>query len=323
MGTSVLEASIVAEIWRATRLGSNEFLVTRLADTVAAMTLPSPPTPYDHSEAHMFRIGLAPIEEAAWFEGPYREADGDPAKRKAATYAASPALCWGETEGSRAGQAEVLEMMEGHFGRAAAPRDFTAPPLRRAASLVDDDLCLMERREAGWTLTAASLCAPSFFSAEEAVGKSLAQLHGPVTGFGERLLPRVARIFDALAVDSIVERRNWSVVASGELFLPSSAPVRAREPLIAPQDAGQELHLRMERQTLRRLPLFTIRIWRHPLEDLRAHPERLAAFADAWDRVMRDEGQTFRDYKGLGPLDGLVRAFLSLKSPSAPTNQFS
>jgi dimethylamine monooxygenase subunit A len=280
------------------------------------MTAPSQPTPYDHPEAHLFRIGLAPIDEAAWFEGPYLAADGDPAVRKSAAYAASPALCWGETEGSRAGQAEAMEMMERHFGRPAAPRDFTAPPLRRAASLVDDDLCLMERRAGGWTLTAASLCAPSFFSAAEAVGKSLAQLHGPVTGFGERLLPRVARIFDALAEGSIVERRNWSVVASGELFLPDSTPVRARQPLIAPEDAGRELYLRMERQTLRRLPatgglLFTIRIWRHPLEDLRAEPERLAAFAAAWDRVMRDDGQTFRDYKGLGPLDGLVLAFLA------------
>jgi hypothetical protein len=306
----------VFEIWRGKRQWSNEFLVRLGAASVAAMTAPLPPAPYDHPEAHLFRIGLAPIDEAAWFEGPYLAADGDPAARKAATYAASPALCWGETEGSRAGQAEALEMMERHFGKAAAPRDFTAPPLRRAASLVDDDLCLMEQRDGEWTLTAASLCAPSFFSAAETVGKSLAQLHGPVTGFGERLLPRVARIFDALAADAIVERRNWSVVASGELFLPDSAPVRARQPLIAPEDAGRELYLRMERQTLRRLPqtgalLFTIRIWRHPLEDLRAHPERLAAFAAAWDRVMRDEGQTFRDYKGLGPLDGLVRAFLS------------
>ena len=280
------------------------------------MKVPSQPTPYNHPEAHLFRIGLAPIAEAAWFEGPYRAADGDPAARKAETFAQSPRLCWGETEGSRAGQAEVLAMMQRHFGLATEDADDDVPPLRRAAALVDDDLCLMERRDGGWTLTAASLCAPSFFSAAEAVGKSLAQLHGPVTGFGERLLPRVARIFDALAADSIVERRNWSVVASGELFLPDPRPVRARQPLIATEDAGRELHLRMERQTLRRLPqtgglLFTIRIWRHPLDELRAVPERLEAFADAWDRVMQDEGKTFRDYKGLSPLDGLVRAFLA------------
>lgn len=273
------------------------------------------PTPYDHPEAHLFRIGLAPIPVSDWFEGPFEPADGDPAERKAATFAQAPALCWGETPGSREGQAEALALITAHLGRAPIGGE-DAPPLRRAAMLVDDDLCLMEKRNAAWTLTAASLCAPSFFSALDAVGKPLADLHAPVTGFGERMLPRVARIFDSLADGVIVERRNWSVVASGELFTPDAAPVRARQRLIAPQDAGRAVYLRMERQTLRRLPrtgglLFTIRIWRHPLEDLRARPERLAAFAAAWKRVMADEGREFRDYKGLAPLDPLVRAFLA------------
>ena len=273
------------------------------------------PSPYDHPEAHRFRIGLAPIPLGDWFEGPYDPRDGDPAARKAATFAAAPDLCWGEAAGSRDGQAEALALMTAHFGRTPAA-DANAPPLRAAAMLVDDDLCLMEPRGGEWTLTAASLCAPSFFSALDAVGKPLSALHAPVTGFGERLLPRVARIFDTLAPDTLVERRNWSVVASGDLFTPDAAPVRARQPLIAPEDAGRDLFLRMERQTLRRLPvtgglLFTIRIWRHPLENLRATPERLEAFAAAWDRVMADEGRDFRDYKGLAPLDGMVRVFLA------------
>jgi hypothetical protein len=279
------------------------------------MTTPGQPAPYDHPQAHLFRIGLAPIPVADWFEGPYEPRDGDPAIRKAATYAHAPTLCWGETSGSHGGQAEVLDLMTAHLGR-SPDDDPDAPPLRRAALLVDDDLCLMEQRDGEWTLTAASLCAPSFFSALEAVGKPLSALHAPVTGFGNRLLPRVARIFDTLAADTIVERRNWSVVASGDLFTPDSKPIRARQPFIAPADAGRELHLRMERQTLRRLPttgglLFTIRIWRHPLDDLRAYPARLAAFAQAWNRVMADEGRDFRRYKGLAPLDPLVRAFLA------------
>ena len=270
--------------------------------------------PYDHPEAHRFRIGLAPIPTDQWFEGPYDAADGETAQRKAAVFAAHPELCWGETEGSRAGQAEALALIEAHISR-IAPGDETAPPLRQAALLVDDDLCLMQRRDAGWTLTAASLCAPSFFSAREAVGKTLGELHGPVTGFAEQMAGRVARIFDSLPEDQIVERRNWTVTATGELFTPDAEPVRARLPLIAPEHAGRALFLRMERQTLRRLPVsgglvFTIRIWRYPLETLRAQPERLAAFAEAWDLVMSEAGRDFRNYKGLGPIDPLVRAFL-------------
>ena len=268
------------------------------------------PAVFDHKDAHRFRIGLAPIALADWFEGAFDAADGDPAVRKAAVFAEHPELCWGEVEGSQAGQAEVAELMAAHFGVEVSRE---GPPLRWAAGLVDDDLCLMEHHNWAWTLTAASLCAPSFFSAAEVVGKPLSALHGPVPGFAATLLPRVSRIFDALAVDAIVERRNWSVVASGELFLPSSVPVRARQPLIT--DPGRELFVRMERQTLRRLPrtggvLFTIRIWRHRLEDLRGDPGRLAAFAAAWDGVMGQAGEEFRDYKGLAALDPLVRGFL-------------
>jgi hypothetical protein len=284
------------------------------------MPTPDPPAAYAHGEAHLFRIGLAPIEDKDWFEGPYGPADGDPASRKAAIFAGDPDLCWGETEGSRPAQAEALARVAAHFG-ATPPADL--PPLRAAAHLVEDDLCLMERRGGEWTLSAASLCAPSFFSANTVVGKSLSQLHEPVTGFGDRLLPRVDRIFTQLPEDQLVERRNWSVVSSGELFLPDERAVRSRQSEITSDTAGLRLFVRMERQTLRRLPqtgalLFTIRIWRHPLSALRERPERLAAFARAWDLVMTDDGEAFRNYKQLGPLDPLVRSFLA-ETGASPT----
>ena len=57
------------------------------------MTTPDPPAAYAHGEAHLFRIGLAPIEDKDWFEGPYGPADGDPASRKAAIFAGDPDLC--------------------------------------------------------------------------------------------------------------------------------------------------------------------------------------------------------------------------------------
>jgi len=277
------------------------------------MTTKDAPAAYAHREAHLFRIGLAPIAAEDWFEGPYPPEDGTPATRKAAIFADTPELCWGETDGSRPAQAEALALIAAHIGE--RPQG-DLPPLRAAAHLVEDDLCLMERRGGEWTLSAASLCAPSFFSARSAVGKSLAALHGPVTGFGERLLPRVDRIFTQLPETELVERRNWSVVSSGELFLPDERAVRARQSEITPDMAGARLFVRMERQTLRRLPatgalLFTIRVWRHPLNALKSRPERLLAFARAWELVMTDEGEAFRAYKQLAPLDPLVRAFLA------------
>jgi len=48
-------------------------------------------------------------------------------------------------------------------------------------------------------------------------------------------------------------------------------------------------------------------VWRHPLDDLREDPERLAAFAKAW----RAATPEFRAYKQLQLYDGLVERFLS------------
>jgi len=250
-----------------------------------------------------FSIGLAPIDQADWLEG----GEVEPAPRKDALFETARNLVWAETDGSRPGQEEVLALVEAASGRKGDPR---FPPLYAAARLVADDLCLMEKRDDGnWTLTALSLSAATFFTASGVVGKHLSALHGPVPTFEDRLLSRVSRIFDGLRPDLILQRRNWTVVNTEALHTPDPAPIRARIAGIA--DPAAELFVRVERQTLRRLPLtggalFAIRVWRHPLGALRDDPTRLAAFARAW----RSAGPDFRDYKKLHLYDSLVESFL-------------
>ena len=185
------------------------------------------------------------------------------------------------------------------------------PALLAAARRVPDDLCLMEKRDGGWRLTALSLCAGSFFTADQALGRDLAVLHGPAPGFQDEMLARVERMFDALRPELVLERRNWTVSNSAELFAPDPASIRSRIGDIDPAQAGRALNLRVERQTLRRLPktggvLFTIRIWLAPLESLRADSRALDGFAEAWRRAPA----RFRAYKRLDLYDGLVEAFL-------------
>lgn len=259
-------------------------------------------------DAPVFAIGLRPIPAERWLEG--GEVD---AARKRALRADHPAQVWGATTGSEAGQAEAAGLVAGWLS--------VEPPtgreaLWRASLGIADDLCLMERVDGAWTLTAASLCSPSFFTAAEVLGKPLNALHAPVPGFGARLLPRVARIFDHLADGVILERRNWSVVSSGELFLPSAEPVRATAAELDDAALARALVVRRERQTVRRLPrtggvLFTIRVHREPLAEMIAEPSRRAAFAESWARTLSSEGDDFRAYKGLASLDRAVRRLLA------------
>ena len=261
-------------------------------------------------ESADFAIGLAPIDDAHWLEG----GEADPAARKDPLYAGHRDLVWGETAGSRPGQLEVA----GLIGVTSAG---DLPPLYAASRTVADDLVLVEKADGHWRVSAISLSAPTFFTAGEVLGKSLAQIHGPVNGFNDRFLVRLVRIFDGLRPGLILQRRNWSVVNSSEPFTPFSAPVRARIGEIATADAGHALFTRVERQTVRRLPqtggvLFTIRVSLTPFQVLSESPEQLAAFARAW----RAAAPEFAAYKGFHLYAELVEGFLRAHGESHSVN---
>ncbi len=178
-------------------------------------------------------------------------------------------------------------------------------PLWSASLWVADDLCLLQPGKRGYELTAASLAAPSYWRLEEKIGRPLEGIHGPVPGFREKLSAQVARFFEHLLPDYPVWRANWSVVNSAEL-------TQRRESKV---EDGR-LYLRVERQSLRRLPesgavVFSIRVMINPLEDLLAVPGALAALRRAVDCLSPEESK----YKSLAPLLPALKWFLS--SPAA------
>lgn len=138
-------------------------------------------------------------------------------------------------------------------------------PLLQAAKLVQDDLLILTRAEAGWRLTAASLSFPSSWVLSEKIGKVLDAIHAPVPDFGPgtRSATIMARMFDAMRPETPLIRWNWSLYGDTRLFHPDvSGPDMPR---FGSGERADPVHLRIERQTLRKLPgagavVFTIRI---------------------------------------------------------------
>lgn len=204
------------------------------------------------------------------------------------------------------------ETLHGPGGRSV---DLADPhPLRAAARLVQEDLCLMQAPSLGapYALTGAALCFPAHWRLADKLGRPLAAIHAPVPGFAERLGAPVDRLFANLAVERPVWRANWSVVESPALFHPQP---REAVPDLAAEDAGRRLWVRVERQTLRRLPrtravVFTIRTLVGPLGEVAAEPAVAAALAAG----LRGLDPAMAAYKGVPALAAALLGWLDRRA---------
>ncbi|HEX8047260.1 DUF3445 domain-containing protein [Rhizobium sp.] len=274
-------------------------------------------TPYDGS-AKPFTIGLVPLDLARWIEP-----DGDLGRyldEKQHLFHNHLSEIFVAEDDTRDAQQEVLDLLaaylcESHpaicrrdgniISAAGHSIDLANPsvsPLLKAGSLVADDLVIMRRKADGWHLVAGHVAFPSSWSLQEKFGRPMQAIHADVPGFGEgtRNATLITRIFDNLQVSQPVERLNWSVNPTNELFLSAS---KHRRPQVATAPTLETRFARVERQTLRKLPvsgdiLFTIRVYVDPIAAIANHPraaELAANFAAQLDAL--DEHQTA--YKGL------------------------
>ncbi|MBM21618.1 MAG: hypothetical protein CMN87_16560 [Stappia sp.] len=299
----------------------------------ATVRAPFAHTPYDGS-ARPFAVGLVPLDLAEWIEHDARFADDLARKEELLAGGGAPVLM--SEDGTRAAQQEVLDLLADHLpqrfpdiyareGERITVRptgtvvDRLAPgpvPFAAAARLVQEDLVLMRKGGDGYRIAAAALCFPSSWSLAEKFGKAMPEIHEGVPGFNDtRMGAMVARIFDNLPVDRPSWRLNWSLYPGPELHNPRPRiidPDRldsdrlASGRLAGEREAGTEasaLHVRVERQTLRRLPasgdiLFTIRVHHDPVAAFADHPRgRELARGLRVQLLALDEAQAA--YKGL------------------------
>lgn len=202
----------------------------------------------------------------------------------------------GDLDGAAA--EELLAMVIEATGR--VPNQKMPSALEEAASIISDDLCLLSaERPNDWRLVAGVLCAPTYWTLPERIGLDLGALHSPVPRGDPELAARVGRIFSGLKPDVVLERFNWTVQASEKYYTPDRPSAAKKQ--------TSDLHLRVERQTIRKLPktgavVFGIRISVDPLLPILADGDTREAFEDAWLGAPHE----VRRYKRWDELEPLV-----------------
>lgn len=286
--------------------------------------------PYLPFDGGRFRLsmGLMTLAEPEWLE-----IGGDLAAalaRKRRLLASRPDEVFAALPAAAAPAAELLALLAAHLpqhhpavyrregehlvNRATTESwDLDRPglhPLDLAGRLVPEDFCLLLTEEGESRLVGGSVCSPARWRLAEKLGRPLDAIHAPVPGYAETLDRPVARLLAQLKPGKLVWRLNWGLSDDPEPFQLTAAAAR---PLVATM-AGERLWLRVERQTLRRLPasgavVFTIRTYIARLDAVVATATTAAELAGA----IRAMSPAMRDYKGIAPVAAPLLAWLDAR----------
>jgi hypothetical protein len=298
------------------------------------MTTAAPYLPFSDGKPFALRMGLQPLPAEQWIE-PGEDFSAQLAEKRRLLATRHDDVVQVLPQ-ARLASEEALKLLLQHLRRYYPGRfalralrsigtggkwDFSQlslHPLEHATRLVQEDFCILQSDdESGDTyrLTAGAVCFPSNWRLADKIGRALSDVHGPVPGYAEKLASPVDRFFKNLADGTIMVRANWLIHATPELFQSGHKLDAATAAAIAPENAGEKLWLRVERQTLRRLPqsgavLFTIRTHVTPLRDAICDFESAEDLALAV-RTMPDD---VARYRGMRPFRGALLEWLEAQA---------
>jgi hypothetical protein len=194
--------------------------------------------------------------------------------------------------------------------------------LELMGSHIDDDFLFLLPSSAPqdcgkYRLEAFITCFPSGFNTRSKLGLLLADIHGPVPSYAQKLEKSMDRFFSTLPLGKIVKRWNWSVSTTGDLFCVKGNHTTTEELQAQEKEEEVDLHttfLRCERQTLHRLPetravVFAFKTYQYPIVELREDGSG-EALSEAIDGLETGSVPEMMVYKRQVVWGGKVKAFL-------------
>lgn len=202
------------------------------------------------------------------------------------------------------------------FGEAA---DLPCEPLDWAGRQVQEDLVLVGA-EAGQRFVGGQLCFANGWSIGTHIGKTFLGLHELLPQANQPAVQAGQRLLESMKPGKTVWRMNWSFKLTDRLDLSTRHTPRyleeaaARAPRLGSEDVGREVFLRMERQTLTRLPnseavLFGIHTYLSRVADEAADPNRARRMLSTLRHLPPD----VRAYKALAGYEAALMAFLEAR----------
>ena len=185
-------------------------------------------------------------------------------------------------------------------------------PIARCGLSTQEDWVVMVPSPRGPVLGAACVCFPSRWVLAEKLGRTNREIHAPIGHYEEHVAQAVDSFFDRISVEHPMWRLNWNLFDDPTLYQPRRVGIPPAGVTFSIDDVADRVWLRVERQTLRRLPqtgsvAFGIRIHQRPIRALAAGPGVLDRLRLAINALPED---TFQ-YKGLGGFSATLIEWIS------------
>jgi len=169
--------------------------------------------------------------------------------------------------------------------------DNSIEPLLQLSYLIEEDFMLLDESGGIPRITAAANAYSSSGRLVASVGHDMEWTHEPVPQLTQKLGAKINRVIRSVHSATPCERFNWQLTPMASVFFPHSNPHAANAAAMHhaaaelrrdPARAGELLWIRVERQTLSRLPdskavAFSLHTYSDPLSSIRSDPESLRA----------------------------------------------
>ena len=221
-----------------------------------ALPMPDSMLPAEMTNDFLHRVGTRPLEVAKWLPSDGETEPTIAMKRELLKARRSEVV--GLIEGGEDAADEAAQLVAGFAGKKLESTGIDA--LVEAALMIADDLVVMKS-----VVVAGVVCSPSRWRLNSKLGQDMLAVHRPVAKYAEQVGGAVDTTMARLKADQPMIRSNWTIEDHCAMF----QPVGPNAPLVS--DPSQ-LWVRMERQTLRALPLcggslFTIRTYQQPITE--------------------------------------------------------
>lgn len=121
------------------------------------------------------------------------------------------------------------------------------PAMETIGRLGQQDFCVLTKPGDEHVLQAAALCFPASWCLDEKIGKPMIAIHQPVETYSGLMAKKVQKMFDLMRPEQALWRANCLIYSDPNLYQPRREDIKR-------QLTGKKRWVRVERQTLRKLP---------------------------------------------------------------------